>query len=81
MRTFLRQIPLLKFITGRSVKFLAGILIVLGLTLQLAACNPNSLTPKSQIVLAQLGNPKTFNPALANEIPIVYAAKAGKKKR
>ena len=72
MRTFLRQLPIFKFITGRSVKFLAGILIVLGLTLQLAACNPNSLTPKSQIVLAQLGNPKTFNPALANEIPIVY---------
>ena len=73
MRIFLRQIPLLKFITGRSFRFLAGILIVLGLTFQLVACNPNSITLKSQIVLAQLGNPKTFNPALANEIPIVYA--------
>lgn len=49
--------------------------IAFALTLQLAACNPKSLTkaPLSQIVVTQLGNPKTFNPALANEIPIVYA--------
>jgi peptide/nickel transport system substrate-binding protein len=77
MRYFLRQTNLFKRnrfkrITGRSFKLIAGILIVLGLTLQLVACNPSSLTPRSQIVLAQLGNPKTFNPALANELPLVY---------
>jgi peptide/nickel transport system substrate-binding protein len=77
MRTFLQKTiaPIQSAFKGRSkpFKFLAGLLVALCLTFQLAACNPASLNAnRSQIVLAQLGNPKTFNPALANEIPIVY---------
>lgn len=59
---------------SKRIKWCAGILIAFCLTFQLVACNPSSLTTnRSQIVLSQLGNPKTFNPALANELPIVYA--------
>jgi peptide/nickel transport system substrate-binding protein len=66
---------ILSFLTRQTlIRSLVTAAIALFLTLQLAACNPKALTtaPRSQIVVSQLGNPKTFNPALAAELPLVY---------
>ena len=67
---------ILSFLTRKPIaQLLITASIALFLTLQLAACNPKTLTtaPRSQVVVTQLGNPKSFNPALVNELPIVYA--------
>ncbi len=66
---------ILSFLTRQTLtRSLVTAAIALFLTFQLAACNPKALTtaPRSQIVVSQLGNPKSFNPALVNELPIVY---------
>jgi peptide/nickel transport system substrate-binding protein len=61
-------------LTIRRIRSWITAAIGLCLMLQLAACNPKTLStaPRSQIVISQLGNPKTFNPALASELPLVY---------